>query len=122
MCSSDLLSEFLVVQGVLNGSPDLAPFDMRLLHFRRTFVEKLFAIDLAVTATIAAGLPLGPYARHYFDLCVLSSRPEVLEMLRGPEYRAIVRDCWCFTVPPAREPIVRSPICRSCCSPVICWS
>jgi hypothetical protein len=31
--------------------------------------------------------------RHYFDLCALGSRPEVLEMLRGPEYRAIVRDC-----------------------------
>lgn len=87
------LSEYIVATGVDIASADIAPFHMRLLHFRRTFVEKLFAIDHAVATTGAAGLPLGPYARHYFDLCSLSRRPEVIAMLQGPEYRAIVRDC-----------------------------
>ena len=44
---------------------------------------------------LAAGIGSGrePLARHYFDLMLLADQPEVEEMLRGPEYHAIVRDC-----------------------------
>ncbi|MCC6162101.1 MAG: nucleotidyl transferase AbiEii/AbiGii toxin family protein, partial [Acidobacteria bacterium] len=38
------LAEFLAERGVSLGAVDEGGFTMRLLHFRRTFVEKLFAI------------------------------------------------------------------------------
>lgn len=87
------LAEYLSRAGIEIGSPDTEPFEMRLLHFRRTFVEKLFAIDHAVTSMRATGFPIGPLARHYFDLHALAARPEVHAMLRGSEYREILRDC-----------------------------
>jgi len=39
------LSEFLTGKGISLGAEDEAGFPMPLLHFRRTFVEKLFAIS-----------------------------------------------------------------------------
>jgi hypothetical protein len=65
---------------------------MRLLHFRRTFVEKMFAIHAKVNAFKNTGQPIGGYARHYYDLFCLAHRPEVLAMLRSPEYAAIKDD------------------------------
>ena len=59
---------------------------MRLLHFRRTFVEKMFAIHAKVEAFKTAGKEIGGYARHYYDLFCLAERPEVLAMLRSDEY------------------------------------
>ena len=87
------LGEFAASEGVELVSPDLAAFEMKLLHFRRTFVEKLFAIDHAVAAALAKGGPIGPRARHYFDLAALAVQPEVRAMLEGSEYRRIIRDC-----------------------------
>ena len=60
---------------------------MRLLHFRRTFVEKMFAIHAKVEAFKNAGQPIGGYARHYYDLFCLAQRPEVLAMLRSDGIR-----------------------------------
>ena len=88
-----LLGEFLRAVGVDLQAPDLDPFAMKLLHFRRTFVEKLFAIDHAVAVSAATALPIGPRARHYFDLAALAVQPEVRAMLEGSEYRRIIRDC-----------------------------
>jgi hypothetical protein len=65
---------------------------MRLLHFRRTFVEKLFAIHAKVEVFKRTGRPLGSYARHYYDLFQLATRPEVSEMLASDEYAAIKAD------------------------------
>jgi len=39
-----LLAQFMQETGSSLGADDEGPFSMRLLHFRRTFVEKLFAI------------------------------------------------------------------------------
>ena len=39
-----LLGEFLDARGLSLGASDEGQFSMRLLHFRRTFVEKMFAI------------------------------------------------------------------------------
>ena len=65
---------------------------MRLLHFRRTFVEKMFAIHGKVELLKRDGQPLGAYARHYYDLFQLARQTEVIAMLKSPEYPAIKAD------------------------------
>ena len=86
------LGTFLSERGVSLGAEDEGPFTMRLLHFRRTFVEKLFAIHGKVELFKRQGRPIGSYARHYYDLYALSSRPEVHDLLRSDEYAAIKAD------------------------------
>jgi hypothetical protein len=67
------------------GADDEAVFTMRLLHFRRTFVEKLFAIHGKVELLKRDGRPVGSYARHYYDLAQLALQPEVHAMLSSDE-------------------------------------
>lgn len=86
------LAQFLQETGVSLGTEDESPFPMRLLHFRRTFVEKLFAIHGKIELMKSKGQPLGSYARHYYDLYQLSQRPEVTAMLASPEYAEIKED------------------------------
>lgn len=61
---------------------------MRLLHFRRTFVEKMFAIHGKVELLKRNGQPLGTYARHYYDLFQLAGQQEVIKMLKAEEFAA----------------------------------
>lgn len=86
------LSEFLADTRATLGAENEAPFTMRLLHFRRTFVEKLFAIHKKVELFKRDGVPVGPHARHYYDLFQLAGREEVAAMLRTDEYAAIKDD------------------------------
>jgi len=86
------LSQFLTERGVTLGAEDEGPFSMRLLHYRRTFVEKMFAIHSKVELLKRDGQPLGGYARHYYDLYQLAGTPEVLAMLTSPEYALIKAD------------------------------
>ncbi len=86
------VGQFLQETGVSLGADDEGPFTMRLLHFRRTFVEKMFAIHAKVEAFKQAGRPIGGYARHYYDLFCLAERPEVVAMLRSDEYGVIKAD------------------------------
>jgi hypothetical protein len=86
------LAQFLAETGTSLGAEDESSFRMRLLHFRRTFVEKLFAIHSKVELLKQDGRPLGGYARHYYDLFQLASQPEVLAMLQSDEYAAIKAD------------------------------
>ena len=86
------LGEFLAETGRSLGCEDESPFSMRLLHFRRTFVEKMFAIHSKVELLKRDGQPLGTYARHYYDLSQLATLPEVVAMLRSPEYPEIKAD------------------------------
>jgi hypothetical protein len=86
------LAQFLSETGVSLGTEDEVPFKMRLLHFRRTFVEKMFAIHSKVELLKRDGLPIGTYARHYYDLFQLAARPEVLAMLNSEEYAQIKAD------------------------------
>ena len=86
------VGQFLQETGVSLGADDEGPFEMRLLHFRRTFVEKMFAIHAKVEAFKAEGKEIGGYARHYYDLFCLAERPEVLAMLRSDEYGIIKAD------------------------------
>jgi len=86
------LSQFLQETGVTLGADDEQTFTMRLLHFRRTFVEKMFAIHAKVEILKRDGRPIGSYARHYYDLYQLSLTPEVPAMLASPEYATIKDD------------------------------
>lgn len=74
------------------GAEDEAPFVMRLLHFRRTYVEKLFTIHGKIEQYLRSGKPLGTYARHYYDLYMLAQRDEVKAMLNSPEYEELRHD------------------------------
>jgi hypothetical protein len=87
-----LLGQFLRETGVSLGAEDEGAFPMRLLHFRRTFVEKMFAIHSKVELLKRDGAPLGGYARHYYDLFQLAAQPEVLDLLRSAEYADIKAD------------------------------
>lgn len=86
------VATFLREAGVSLVSEDEDSFEMRLLHFRRTFVEKMFAIHKEVDARKADGRPLGSPARHYYDLYQLAQRPEVRNMLVSAEYEEIKAD------------------------------
>lgn len=86
------LCEFLQDRQMSLDTEDEAPFPMRLLHFRRTFVEKLFAIHGKVELLKRDGRPLGTYARHYYDLFQLAGQQEVITMLKGDEYDTIKAD------------------------------
>jgi predicted nucleotidyltransferase component of viral defense system len=86
------LARFLAETGISLGAEDEQPFPMRLLHFRRTFVEKLFAIHSKIELFKREAHPLGGYARHYYDLFQLAAQPEVLAMLQSSEYAAIKAD------------------------------
>lgn len=86
------VAQFLAETNSSLGAADEQPFAMTLLHFRRTFVEKLFAIHGKVERSRREGVPLGAYARHYYDLYQLAAQPEVRAMLASPEYRQIQVD------------------------------
>lgn len=68
------LGQFLHEKGLSLGAEDEGVFSMRLLHFRRTFVEKLFAIHSKVELFKRDARPIGPYARHYYDLFQLAGQ------------------------------------------------
>jgi hypothetical protein len=86
------LGRFMADTSTTLGADDEASFAMRLLHFRRTFVEKMFAIHGKVELLKRDKQPLGPYPRHYYDLYQMSARPEVIAMLKSDEYAAIKAD------------------------------
>lgn len=86
------LSQFLQETNVSLDAEDETPFPFRLLHFRRTFVEKLFAIHSKVELLKQHNQPIGGYARHYYDLTQLAKQPEVIAMLQSVEYATIKTD------------------------------
>lgn len=89
---SSLVSDFLREGGADDLADDLNPFLMTLLHFRRTFVEKLFTIHGKVERLKEEGQVLGRDTRHYADLHTLAVQPEVTAMLESDEYERIRRD------------------------------
>jgi hypothetical protein len=89
---TSLVAQYLQEQGASDMADDLAGFEMTLLHYRRTFVEKMFALHGKVVRLQQDGVALGRDARHYPDLWVLAGEHEVRTMLASPEYGAIRRD------------------------------
>jgi hypothetical protein len=90
---SSLVGDHLHAEGVGDMAEDLTSFEMTLLHFRRTFVEKMFALHDRVKRLEEDGTPLARNARHYPDIYVLAGHDEVLAMLSSAEYREIREDC-----------------------------
>ncbi len=86
------LGQFLEETRTSLGADDEGRFPLRLLHFRRTFVEKMFAIHSKVELLKRDKTPLGAYARHYYDLFQLAAQAEVIAMLKSSEYAAIKKD------------------------------
>ncbi|MGK7929562.1 MAG: nucleotidyl transferase AbiEii/AbiGii toxin family protein [Spirulina sp.] len=90
---SSYITQFLRETGNTLDTEDESTFPMLLLHFRRTFVEKLFAIHSKVVKSQKDGSVIGTNARHYYDLFFLAQTPEVQAMLRSEEYNDIKQDC-----------------------------
>ena len=86
------LGQFLEETKTSLGADDEGRFPLRLLHFRRTFVEKMFAIHSKVEILKRDKTPLGTYARHYYDLFQLAAQAEAIAMLKSGEYAAIKND------------------------------
>ena len=86
------VARFLKETGQTLGAEDETPFPMRLLHFRRTFVEKMFAIHSKIEIYKKEGRPLGSYARHYYDLYQLAQQDLVRDLLQTDEYARIKDD------------------------------
>jgi hypothetical protein len=86
------LAQYLKEAEISLGAEDETSFSMPLLHFRRTFVEKMFAIHDKVELLKREGRPIGSYARHYYDLYQLALTPEVGKMLSSAEYTQIRND------------------------------
>ena len=59
------LGAFLTERGISLGADDERAFPMRLLHFRRTFVEKLFAIHGKVELLERDGQPLARISHQF---------------------------------------------------------
>lgn len=91
---SSYLADFLKETGISLGTDDESAFPMKLLHFRRTFVEKLFAIHSRVLLLKEEKQPIATHARHYYDLYCLAQRQEVQEMLNTQEFNNIKYDCF----------------------------
>lgn len=87
-----LVAEYLNEQEMAQIADDLSAFKMTLLHYRRTFVEKMFTIHGKVVRLLEEGRLLDRDARHYPDLYVLAGQPEVRAMLGSHEYDDIRRD------------------------------
>jgi hypothetical protein len=89
---TSLVGQYLQEQGLGGTAEDLSGFDMTLLHYRCTFVEKMFALHGKVIRLQEEAHPLGRDARHYPDLFALAGEQEVRAMLASPEYGEIRRD------------------------------
>ncbi len=89
---TSLVGQFLREQGAGDVAEDLEAFEKTLLHYRRTFVEKLFALHGKVARVVQEDVPLGRDARHYSDLHALAEQHEVRAMLASPEYTSIRED------------------------------
>jgi predicted nucleotidyltransferase component of viral defense system len=89
---SSYVARFLQETGSSPGAEDESPFPMRLLHFRRTFVEKMFAIHGKIEMYKRERRSLGSYARHYYDLYQLAQQEAVRAMLQTEEYARIKED------------------------------
>jgi Nucleotidyl transferase AbiEii toxin, Type IV TA system len=90
---SSYLVDFLQAIGESLDTEDETTFSMLLLDFRRTAIEKLFAIHGRVKQYLDVGEPLGKYTRHYYDLYCLFQRSEVRALLASDEYRELKLDC-----------------------------
>lgn len=86
---TSIISQSLNLRNAHQETQDRNGFPMRLLHFRRTFVEKLFTLHSRVERSISQKRDLGRDARHYYDLAMLINHQETQNMLASSEYATI---------------------------------
>jgi len=89
---TSMISHSLNLRNANQETQDRNGFPMRLLHFRRTFVEKLFTLHSRVERSIRQNRDLGRDARHYYDLAMLINQPETQTMLVSQEYTNICKE------------------------------
>ena len=75
---SSLAADYATIAGVADVATDTEPFEMRLLHFRRTFVEKLFALHSYIALWRENEEFAERNVRHYADLRAMVETPEVV--------------------------------------------
>lgn len=83
---NSLIAHSLNIRDAVTGTVDRDHFPMKLLHFRRTFVEKLFTLHSRVERAIRQNRDLGRDARHYYDLAMLINQRETQTMLASQEF------------------------------------
>lgn len=86
------IGEALGAAGQLGIADDTVAFEIEVLHPRRTFVEKLFAIHAAA----ASGRTVGQ-SRHYYDIFKLLKLKEVREFIGTDEYRDLKQSVYDFS-------------------------
>jgi hypothetical protein len=86
-------AEYLAEAGLDSIADDLGPFEMNLLHYRRTYVEKILTLHSNVVVMLDGGMPLERNARHYADVHILGQTEEVQRMLHSDEYAIVKADC-----------------------------
>ncbi len=89
---SSLAAEYATIAGIADIATDTESFEMRLLHFRRTFVEKLFALHSYIVRWRESGDFAERNVRHYADLHALALTPEVVKMVKSDEYSHLKSD------------------------------
>jgi hypothetical protein len=89
---SSYVSQFLQASNDSLGAEDETSFAMLVLHYRRTFVEKLFAIHTAIVNFENQKQPIGNQIRHYYDTYCLLQTADVQNMLKTKEYQDIKED------------------------------
>jgi len=89
---SSFLADFLRETDNSLGAEDESQFPMMLLHFKRTFVEKIFAIHNYIQEYQSKGKSFNKYTRHYYDLYQLAQKVEVQELLNNVEFGEIMQD------------------------------
>lgn len=91
ICS--MISESVQSKNIGKMGEDCEPFTMKLLHFRRTFLEKMFALhDKVERGLIKEGREIGTYVRHYYDIYQLLQQADVIDMIKGQKYHDICID------------------------------
>lgn len=89
---TSMIAHSLNARGAVCTTVDRDDFPMRLLHYRRTFVEKLFTLHSRVERSLRQNRDLGRDARHYYDLAMLINQQETLTMLAAQEYANICKE------------------------------
>ena len=87
-----LLAEVLIEAGVKDLGEDGQAFPMQLLHYKRTVIEKMFALhDKVERGVIDENKPIGTYARHYYDTYQLLQQQDVQEMFEQHDHIEICK-------------------------------
>lgn len=78
------MGQLIESRGGLSGIIDLGKFEIKILDYRRTFSEKIFAIYSAYTNN-----KVEKYFRHYYDIFKLLQLPDIISFIGSEEYKEL---------------------------------